>query len=144
MKKRVLMFVVAALIATALLSGCGLKESEVPYADDMVENLLQGMEQNDYAMFSRDFSDEMKAAIDEDAFDAMVESFSTIIGAYESKSFYQAANTTQDDIVYTVVIYKAKFTDEEDDVLITVTFSGEEGSKVIDGLYFNSAKLRGE
>ena len=89
MIKRVLMFVVAALIATALLTGCGLKESEVPYADDIVENLLQGMEQNDYATFSRDFSDEMKAAIDEDAFVTMVDQFSTTIGTYVSKSFYQ-------------------------------------------------------
>jgi len=143
MRKRVLMLVLAALTAAALLGGCGLKETDVPYAGDMAENLLQGLSQNDYAAFSRDFSDTMKSAIDEDAFATMVDQFSTTIGTYESKSFYQAANTTQNDVDYTVVVYKAKFS-EEDEVLVTVTFSGDEGSEVVDGLFFNSPKLRGE
>ncbi len=137
--------VLAAVLAlAALLAGCGIKETDVPYANDMAENLLQGLNQNDYAMFSRDFSDTMKTAIDETAFAAMVEQLSAAIGTYESKTFYQAADSKQNDVVYTIVVYKAKYTDEEDDVLVTVTFSGEDDNKVVDGLFFNSPKLRGE
>lgn len=137
--------VLAAVLAlAALLAGCGIKEADVPYANDMAENLLQGLNQNDYAMFSRDFSDTMKTAIDETAFAAMVEQLSAAIGTYESKTFYQAADSKQNDVVYTIVVYKAKYTDEEDDVLVTVTFSGEDDNKVVDGLFFNSPKLRGE
>jgi len=135
--------VLAAVLAlTALLAGCGIKEADVPYADDMAQNMMQGLKQNDYAMFSRDLSDTMKGAIDADAFAAMVDQLSATIGTYESMSFYQASNTKQNDVAYTSVIYKAKFSDEEGDVLVTVTFSGEEGSKVIDGLFFTSPKLR--
>ena len=145
MKKRVLFLMMAALMAAALLGGCGgFKESDVAYADDMAENMLQGLSQNDYAVFSRDFSDTLKGGIDETAFAAMVEQISPVIGTYESKSFSQAADTTQNDVTYTVVVYKAKYSDEDADVLVTVTFGGEEGSKKIEGVFFNSPKLRGE
>ena len=95
-------------------------------------------------MFSRDFSDKLKSAIGEDAFAAMVTQFGDIIGTYESKTFGQVANTTEDDVEYTVVVYKAKFSDENGDVLVTVSFGGEEGSRTVEGLFFTSPKLRGE
>ena len=166
MKKRIFMLFGAVLMAAALLAGCvGIKDSQEPneetveasqetdeasqepdmsYADDMVENMLAGLNQNDYAAFSRDFSDTMKAAINETAFTSMVELFGSTIGEYESKQFYQAADTTQDGVVLTVVVYTARYTEESADVIITVYFGGEEGSKKFEGLYFNSPKLRGE
>ena len=116
----------------------------MPYADEMAENLLQGIKAKDYAVFSRDFSDKMKLGIDEVAFTTMVEQFEVTIGTYESKAFAQAANTIQDDVDYTVVVYKARFTDEDDDVLVTVTFGGDEAGRTIEGLFFTSPKLRGE
>ncbi len=144
MKKKGLILVMAVLMAAALLAGCaGLKEAAVPYANDMAENMLQGLNQNDYTVFSRDFSDKLKEGIDEAAFATMVDSLS-VIGTYENKSFSQAADTTQNDVTYTVVVYKAKYTDETADVLVTVSFGGEEGSKKIEGVFFNSPKLRGE
>ncbi len=144
MRKKVLVLFGAALVVTALLAGCaGIKEADVPYASDMVDNMMAGMNDNDYAVFSRDFSEVMKEAIDETAFAPMTEQLS-VIGAYESKSFYQAADTTQNDVDMTVVVYKAKFSGEDADVLITVSFSGEKGEEKIEGVFFNSPKLRGE
>jgi outer membrane murein-binding lipoprotein Lpp len=164
--KRVLLLFGAVLTAAALLAGCGgmketdevsqqtvvtdqetdqaSQEPDVSYADDMVENMLAGLNQNDYAVFSRDFSDAMKAAINETAFESMLELFISTIGEYENKHFYQAADTTQNGVVLTVVVYTAQYTQESGDVIITVYFGGEEGSKKIEGLYFNSPKLRGE
>jgi|AGTN01.2.fsa_nt_gi hypothetical protein len=145
MKKRVLFLLGAVMLLAALPAGCaGLKEADVPYADDMVDNMMAGVTQNDYAVFSRDFSDTMKSSIDETAFASMAESLTAAIGTYESKRFSQAADTTQDEVAYTVVVYQAQFSEEDADVLITVTFSGGEDDKKIEGLYFNSPKLRGE
>ena len=145
MKKKGITLVAVALTAAALLAGCaGIKEADVPYASDMTENMLQGLNQNDYTVFSRDFSDTLKEGIDEAAFATMADMFSSTIGTYESKSFSQAADTTQNDVTYTVVVYKAKYTNETADVLVTVSFGGEGDSKKIEGVFFNSPKLRGE
>ncbi len=144
MKKRVLGLLGAALAAAVLFAGCGLSESDVPYASNMVDNMIAGIETGDYAAFSRDFSDTLKKAMDEDAFAALAETLSSTVGDYESKSFSQAADSKKDDIDYTVVVYKAKFSNEDADVLMTVSFSGAQGSKKIEGLFFNSPKLRGE
>lgn len=145
MKKRIFMLVAAVLMAAGVLAGCGgMKESDVAYANDMTENMLQGLSQNDYGVFSRDFSETLKGAIDETAFAAMADQITPVIGTYESKAFAQAADTKQNDVTYTMVVYKAKYSDEDADVLVTVTFGGEEGSKMIEGVFFNSPKLRGE
>lgn len=143
-EKKVLGLLGTALAAAVLLAGCGLAESDVPYASDMADNMMAGIETGDYAAFSRDFSDTLKEEMDEDAFAALSETLSSTVGAYESKSFYQAADSKKDDVVYTVVVYKAKFSDEDADVLMTVSFSGAQDSKKIEGLFFNSPKLRGE
>ena len=75
---------------------------------------------------------------------AMEELIRTTIGTYESKTLYQAAETTHNGMDVTAVVYLAKFTDEDADVIVTVYFSGEAGSKKVELLYFNSPKLRGE
>jgi hypothetical protein len=142
--RKVFLRLAAALAVVSMLTGCGLKEADVPYASDMVENMLTGLSDNDYAVFSRDFSDTMKTAIDETAFADLEESITGVIGTFESKRFAQAATTTKDDVEYTVIVYKAAYTEEDADVLVTVTFSGDQGSEKIEGLFFNSPKLRGE
>lgn len=140
MKKNVLLVTMSVLLAAALLAGCGTKEPD--YAGPMTENILSGIEQKDYTMFSRDFDDAMKAALPEDAFNSLVDLLSSKIGSYQSKSFGDATETTQSGVDMTVVIYKAKYTNETEDVLVTVTFSGKESSKKVSGLLFNSPKLR--
>jgi hypothetical protein len=142
--KKVGLLLAVIMLTAALFAGCGIKEADIPYADGMAENILQGIKANDYAMFSRDFGEKLKAAINEDAFSGMVAQFADTIGTYESKAFAQAANTTEDDVEYTVVVYKAKFTKEDSDVLVTVTFGGEDDSRTVEGLFFTSPTLRGE
>lgn len=135
------------LVITALLAGCGgsastgdvtLAEADVAYAEPLVDNMLAGIKDKDYAEFSRDMTDTMKSSMNEDSFNSLVELLASKVGEYESRSFGQAANTTQNGVQYTVIIYTAKYSDEPDDVLINVILSGE---KKIDGLYFNSPKL---
>ena len=142
--KRITIIMVLLLAVVAALTGCTnkLDESDVSYAGEMVDNMLAGIEDRDYDAFSRDFSDTMKSAMTEDSFIAMADLLDEKIGTYESKSFSQAVETEEDGAAMTVVVYKAQYSDETDDVLITVTFSGSDGDYVIEGLYFNSPNLR--
>lgn len=149
MKKSVLAKIVLlltiVLIAGTLLSGCGsksLSEAEVSYTGPILENVLTGMKEDSYADFSRDFSDQMKAALTQENFITFKTTFDSKIGDYESKSFSGATTTTKDNKTYTIVVYKAKYSKETADVQITITFSDHDGKKIVEGLIMNSPNLK--
>jgi hypothetical protein len=142
---KIVMMMAIILITGTLLPGCGTKglsEADISYADPILENVLTGMKEHNYKEFSRDFSDQMKAALTEENFAAFVTTFDTKIGDYESKTFSGATTTTKENKTYTVVIYKAKYSKETADVQITITLSDHNGKKVIEGLVMNSPNLK--
>jgi hypothetical protein len=135
----------AAALAAALLSGCAaakpLQETDVGYAGAMLDQVLSGIRDKDYAAFSKDFGNDMKAAMPEDSFNTLTDTLETKIGDYESRSFFNASQTSSKGIVYDVVVYKAKYTLESGDVTVTISFCDENGAKVVGGLFFNSSNL---
>src|SRR5512138_3761312 len=90
-------FAVMVIIAilSSLLPGCsrGLNESDVAYADPMLDNILEGIATRDYAKFSKDFSEKMKEAIKENDFDSLITTLDTKLGEYEGRSFSSAGRT---------------------------------------------------
>jgi hypothetical protein len=125
-----------------LLAGCGQKskinDAEVKsYSDAILENILVAANKDDYASYSKDFSDKMKAAISESSFKQQNKLIKDKIGNYESKEFIK----TQANGDYIVAIYKSKYSGEPKDVMISITFkSGDEAHKV-EGLFMTSPKL---
>lgn len=154
--KKILFVFAAVLTLSMMFAGCAaggspaqsgaqasagsgaLTAEDMAYAEPLVDNLLAGIKDRDYAVFSRDMTDLMKSAMTEDALGQLAD-FLSKIGEYQSRTFAQAANVTQNGVTYAVVIYTAKYSNEPGDVLITVTFTGD---KKIEGLNFNSPKLR--
>jgi len=143
MKRYIYLITAAIVIIAFVLTGCGqITEADVPYASDMVDNVLAGIKDRDYAEFSRDFTDDVKSALTEDKINSLADLLESKIGDYESKTFGQAADKAQNGINYTMVVYTAKYTKESGDVIITVSFTDNNGIKQIGGLNFNSPNLR--
>ena len=140
---RIFIFALITIMAGVLLTGCGQKltEADVSYGSEITDNVLQGIKDKDYNKFARDFSDTMKNAITEQSFNSLTGNLNTKIGDYKSKTFSGASKTKKDNKEYTVVVYKAKYTKETGDVLITITFSDNNGKKMVDGLFFKSPNL---
>lgn len=134
---------VIIMMVGTLLIGCSHKitESDVTYGSAITDNVLEGIKNKDYNKFTRDFSDTMKKAIPEQSFNSLADKLNTKIGDYSSKTFSGAAKNKKDNKEYTVVVYKAKYTKESGDVLITITFSDNNGKKAVDGLFFKSPNL---
>jgi hypothetical protein len=134
--------VLVLIMLLTLLAGCGQKtkldESEVRgYSDTKLENILAAANKDDYAAYSKDFSDKMKEALTESNFKQQNKLIKDKIGSYESKEFVKLQNKGE----YITVIYKAKYSDEPKDVMVTITFrSGDEAHKV-EGLFMTSPKL---
>lgn len=117
------------------------KEKVQEYADPMVENILQGMNEDNYEKFSKDFGPIMLDALNAENYDGIIKKqIKEIIGNYESKELAKVDKVSQGDEDYIVVIYKATFSKETSDVAVTVYFTEGEDPK-IETLLFNSPKL---
>ena len=138
--------IVAAVVAVAISGGCmeksGVEVADVEqvrgYADPVTEQILVAMNEDDYAMYSEDFDQTMKNAMSEAVFDETNAVIRSKIGDYVSKEFWKAESKDQ----YTIVYYKAKFTDEPADVTARVVFQEIGGDMKVSGLWFDSPELR--
>jgi hypothetical protein len=141
--KRLFAAAALALMLSLLVSGCakGLKESDVSYAGAMLDQVLAGIKDRDYAEFSKDFGPDMLSALPEDKFGALADNLESKIGDYQSRSFVSATDLQSNGKNYTKVVYRAKYTGETGDVLITITFGGEEGAKTVEGFFMSSPNL---
>ncbi|WP_243669571.1 DUF3887 domain-containing protein [Methanoculleus chikugoensis] len=139
----------AVLVVLAAVSICGCMGQEtvlsgeeaaevLVYADPIAENVMQGFNEGNYTVYSRDFSPEMKQALDEAAFEQNREEVTSRIGLYESRSDPVVTETGD----YIAVTYRAKF-EQEDGVALRFVFLEGDASHQLHGLWFNSPpKLR--
>src|SRR5574340_1158694 len=97
-------FALAGLITMLLLilaAGCSAVRSPIiepvvlegdkvdavmTYAQEPAENLLDGLIARDYAQFSRDFSDDMKQGMNEQAFKDLLTMLDTKLGIYQTNN----------------------------------------------------------
>jgi hypothetical protein len=135
--------IVVMLVGVAVLPGCGKSgpSGEPEYAGAIAENILQAINSGDYAPYSEHFDDQMRKAIPEDLFQKSRELIRGKIGDYISKEFVEKQVVQE---IYTVVIYKAKFSEEPADVKVTVTFLETDTGVFVSGLSFVSPKLQGQ
>ena len=143
--KKVVAVLAVLLIAGVVLTGCSvkaLKESDVSFADGMVENVLVAETQRNYDMWSKDMDETMLKAIPKDKFELLIiDPIRGKIGEYVagSKKFSAAVESKGS----TTVQYVAKFTNEEQ-VKVTISFNDVGGQKKIAGEWCDSQKLRGK
>jgi len=140
---RIILGIIIMLGLVVSVSACtekpGIDVNQVQtYADPITEDTLIGINENDYAKFSRHFDEAMKNAIPEANFVQLSAALKPIIGDYTSKEFW----TVERQEEYTIVKYKAKYTIEPADVIVTVSFHEIEGETYLAGLWFDSPKLR--
>lgn len=81
-----------AVMAVGFLAACGggLAEKEVPYARPMIDTIMRGIAGRDYAAFSRDFSDAMKARVGAEELGAIAEKLEAKLGRYQEWSLVNA------------------------------------------------------
>jgi hypothetical protein len=125
-----------------LFTGCGQKtkinEAEVrSYSDTKIESILTAANKDDYSAYSKDFSDKMKEAITESNFKLQNKLIKDKIGSYESKEFVKLQNKGE----YITVIYKAKYSNEPKEVMVTITFRNGDDAHKVEGLFMTSPKL---
>ncbi len=124
------------IIEPTVLEGAE-RDAVLSYAQEPAENLLEGLLAKDYTQFSRDFSDDMKQGMNEQAFNDLVSMFDTKLGVYQSMVLV----TVLQDENYTTLVYQLIY-EKDNEVSMRVVFDNKEPHK-ISGLWFDSPELRG-
>ena len=138
--KKILVYLMM-LFFVSLLTACGgsnettLSEDEkdavLAFSEAKTDNLLAGMNTNDYAAFSKDFDQAMLSAMSQGEFEKLKKDRDAKLGQYVSR---QVNKVTQSGD-YVTVIYDAVF-ENDDAVTVRVVFRVDDPHEV-SGLWFN-------
>lgn len=109
------------------------------WANAKVENVLISIDKEDYNTFSKDFSKNMKAQLNEEIFNEQLLTVSELIGDYikESKKILTTEELEENNVR---LIYSTDYSNEEKEVIITIVFNKD--SKNVEGLFMNSEKIQ--
>jgi hypothetical protein len=121
----------AALPAAADFIGQNNPEVQA-VANPILDGVLKGLQDGDYDLYSQNFDDTLKDVISKKKFLRVRNSISKSIGTYESRrylGYLQKGKTT-------VVLWKGKFTNSADDVLIKLVLSRRGDQTKVLGLWF--------
>lgn len=137
--RKIHLLLLAALLL-GLLAGCAPKETVLSgdeqetvlaFSEAKTDNLLAGMNANDYAAFSADFDQDMLNAMTQAQFDALKLDRDAKLGLYVSR---KVTSVVQQGDFY-AVIYSAAF-ENDPDVTVRVVFRIADPHQV-SGLWFN-------
>jgi len=100
-------------------------------------DIVKGIYEGDYTRFSRNLSEEMRAAQSRQSFLQLQNKVQTNLGKLSSMEYLGYYSQGP----YTMVLFKAKFKKDEDDVLITLVSDRAAADPKISGLWLDSPAL---
>jgi hypothetical protein len=151
LKKIFLNLIIATLAVAALVASVAGCSTSAPVntptsaeiqstTDPLTENILVGLNKDNYALFSGNFTDSFKDTINQSAFEQLFNQIKNSIGNYQTKAFFDAS--TQGSVV--TAAYICRYTNEPAGVTVMVTFQVSHNVYLVDGLVLNSPILSGQ
>jgi hypothetical protein len=141
MKKTI--YILAVLFIAIVFSGCRKVDTAQvrSYADDIAENILSASSSMDYEKYINFFDPSFRYTLTEAKVASALSMIESRIGTYQpnSRVFYKAIAQSKDGKKYTTLLYKARFTGESEDVLVTIILSDEDHK--VQTFLLNSPKL---
>ncbi|MFZ5881057.1 MAG: DUF3887 domain-containing protein [Chloroflexota bacterium] len=140
MKTQKSIHILLVAVLFGLLAGCAPQETTLTgdeqdavlaFSEPKTDNLLAGMNANDYDVFSADFDQDMLNAMTPAQFDTLKKDRDAKLGLYVSR---EVSSVVQQGDFY-IVIYKAVF-EKDPDVIVRVVFRIADPQQV-SGLWFN-------
>jgi hypothetical protein len=126
-----LIVLLVAMPATAAFVGTDNDQVKA-VAEPILDNLLAGFNQGNYAQYSKNFDATLREAIPEKKFQQVREEILKKLGAFKSKKYLGFLNQQ----AHTVVLCKGAFAGTKDDVLIKLVLSKRQDKVVVVGLWF--------
>ncbi len=127
----VLLALLSALTAAAALVGTDDQQVKA-VAEPILDSLLAGLNEGNYAQYSKDFDDAMREALPEKKFLQVRQDIIERWGKYQSKKYLGFLNQQN----YTVVLWKGTFDGTKNDVLIRLVLAKRQDKVAVAGLWF--------
>jgi Protein of unknown function (DUF3887) len=129
-----IMVIIVLLVAMpAAATFVGTDDSQIKtVAEPILDNVLAGFDQGNYAQYSKDFDATLREAIPEKKFQQVREDILKKLGTFKGKKYLGFLNQQ----AYTVVLWKGAFAGTKDDVLIKLVLSKRQNKVVVIGLWF--------
>lgn len=136
MRRFILMFGVLLLVfvpVRVFADVIGETNEEVTMiAEPILDNILEAFELNDYLRYSKDFDATLKEAISEKKFVEVDRYFQDSLGDYQSREYLGFVVKGK----MSVVLWKARYSNSEDDVMIKLVVSKRGDECLVTGLWF--------
>jgi hypothetical protein len=138
-----IIFTHSLITGILLLMGCApanisdIKNTNVDepaYAAEITESMLNALETEDYASFSRYFDDNMAESITENDFKEIHNITYSRVGSYVSKQFKEC--TLHDE--YAVVYYRAEYSEDNAEVKVKIVFDESGTEPLVAGFWLDS------
>ncbi|MFH1062159.1 MAG: hypothetical protein V1747_04645 [Candidatus Omnitrophota bacterium] len=136
MKLKILIWFIAISIVLSVNGYAGVigqDNAEVQqHADPIIDNILQGMANDDYFQYTKDFDQHLKAIMSKDRFIKKRKEVYDWVGSYLYREYLGFINTQSS----TVIFWKGAFDNTKDDILIRLTLSEDQGRYFVKGLFY--------
>lgn len=109
------------------------------FADTKTESMLTALNNDNYTDFSRDFNQQMRESIPVNKFGEMTAIIKSKFGKYISMEFVGIEIREN----YITVVYKGKFSQGQDSVLIRSIFTQDNGKIVVAGFWLTPLTAAG-
>lgn len=120
-------------LSPAVAAVVGQNDKEVrAIADPILETVLKGFNDGNYALYSQYFDATMKDAMPEQKFQEVRGDILKKLGEYQSRSYL--GHQTKDN--FTVVLWNGRFSKSKDDVMIKLVLSKRDDKVEAAGLWF--------
>jgi hypothetical protein len=125
--------VLLILAIPAAAAPVGTSDQQVKaVSEPILDNLLAGFNQGNYAQYAKDFNDTLREAIPEKKFQQVRGELLKKLGKYKEKKYLGFLNQQ----AYTIALWKGAFANTQDDVLIRLVLSKRQDKVVVVGLWF--------
>ena len=128
-----LVVVLLVLAIPAAAAPIGTSDQQVKaLAEPILDNLLAGFNQGNYAQYAKDFDATLREAIPEKKFQQVRDELLKKLGKYKNKKYLGFLNQQ----AYTIALWKGAFAKTPNDVLIKLVLSKRQDKVVVVGLWF--------
>jgi len=111
----------------------GVNDSQVrAVADPMLDSILDGLKEDNYWKYSRNFDDTLKKSISEERFSEIRGQIEGKIGNCLYREYLGYLNREK----MTIVLWRAKFDKSDNDIMIKLTVSKINDQNLVTGLWF--------
>ncbi len=135
--KTVVRVIIISVLYVATLSGCSEEigdtdEKVRSIAEPTLDNILDGMKNNNYLQYSRNFDHKMKKRVTEERFLTINKEIQGWIGDYLSREYTGFKNRSGS----TLITWDSRFSKSEEPVAIKLVITKRYGMYMVNGLWF--------